>query len=132
MRFLIAAAVAFFAFMPVAFADTSATPEFGYGALLLRMVIGLGAVCLIAVLALKYGLARFAPAANDSGKLEVIDRLSLEPRRSIVVVRVAGQAVVVGMSDAGMQTLAQMPLSEFEDEPPKMFHVKHSTESEAA
>lgn len=132
MRFLIAVLATFFAFVPMAYAEAATTPEFGYGALLVRMLLGLGAVCLIAVLALKYGLARFAPTSNDSGKLEVIDRLSLQPRQSIVVLRVAEHAVVVGLSDAGMQTLAQMPLSDYEGEPTKMFHVKHSTDSEAA
>ena len=114
--------------------------ELNYGGLLLRMVLGLIAVCAIAALVLKYGLGRLAPQGSVSKHLEILERAPLEPRRSLIIVRVADRALVVGSSEHGLQTLTELPYAnlvgegvEFEqvlgEADPKMFHVKQSEEA---
>jgi flagellar protein FliO/FliZ len=81
----------------------------GYGAALLRMVISLALVCGVAWLALKWGAKRLAaPTGASADRMRVIARLPIEPRRSVVVVRVGQRTLVLGSSEAGLETLAEL------------------------
>ena len=87
----------------LAFAQAKAppTPPTGYGTILLKMVLALGVVCLLAVLALKYGLKRFLPTTAGLQNMEIIARMPLEPRRAVVVVRVGPKHLILASSEAG-------------------------------
>jgi flagellar protein FliO/FliZ len=71
---------------------------------------------LAAVLALMGGLLYFVKrfalpgtgAARMPVQVDVLGRRSLQPKKSIVVVRVAGKVLVLGVSDHGMQTLTEL------------------------
>ena len=86
-------------------------PE-GYGSLLLKLVISLGAVCLLAYLAIRFGLKRLMPDASRGGKMEVLGRLPLEPRRTLLVVRVGKKHLVLASSEAGVHPVAELSADE--------------------
>ena len=72
-------------------------------AAVLVVVIGLGALVLHA--------ARRAGVARSSGPLELLARLPLEARRSVYVVRVLDQVLILGASEAGLSKLGELPES---------------------
>ena len=84
----------------------------GYGALLLRLALGVGVVCLIAWIALKYGLKRLLPDASAGAGMRVIARLPLEPRRSLLVVEVAGRHLVLALSEASCALVTELSVEE--------------------
>lgn len=72
-------------------------------AAVLVVVIGLGALVLHA--------ARRAGVARSAGPLELLARLPLEARRSVYVVRVLDQVLILGASEAGLSKLGELPES---------------------
>ncbi len=93
----------------IALASDGAAPPSGYGPLLLEMVLVLGGVCLLAWVSLRWGLKRFvAPDRHSSGAMEVLARLPLEPRRSLLVVRVASRCLLLSSSENGVETVAEL------------------------
>lgn len=102
--------------------DPSALPsDTGMGSLfakLLQMMFVLGLVCVLAYLVLGKGLPKLmslSPAARRGmiaapprGVVEVVDRLPLDPRRSLVVVRVGKSYFLVGVSEQGMTLLSRL------------------------
>lgn len=72
-------------------------------AAVLVVVIGLGALVLHA--------ARRAGVARSAGSLELLARLPLEARRSVYVVRVLDQVLILGASEAGLSKLGELPES---------------------
>jgi len=90
------------------------TPPGGHAWVLLKMVFVLAGVCLLAFASLKWGLKRFvAPDGARSG-MRVVTRLPIEPRRSILVVRVGPRHLVLGSSEAGIQPLGELSAEEAE------------------
>lgn len=90
-------------------AADGATAPGGYGILLFKMVFVLGGVCLLAWVSLRWGLKRFvAPDRHRGGAMEVLARLPLEPRRSLLVVRVASRCLVLSSSETGIETIAEL------------------------
>ncbi len=79
-----------------------------YGGILMRMILGLGAVCAIAFIALKWGLQRALMGKRDDQPIRVLARLPVEPRRSMMVIQVASRTLVIGASEAGMELVAEL------------------------
>lgn len=82
-----------------------------------KMILSLGAV-LALMFALVYVLKRFVmPGAQAPGQrldIEVLGRKALQPKKSVVVLKIADRVVVVGVSDSGMQTLTEFAADEIE------------------
>ena len=72
-------------------------------ALVLVLVIGLGWLATYA--------ARRAGVARAAGSLELVARLPLEGRRSVYVVRVLDQVLILGGSESGICKLGELPES---------------------
>ena len=70
-------------------------------AAVLALVIGLGALVTYA--------ARRAGVARSAGPLELLARLPLEARRSVYVVRVQDQVLILGASEGGLSKLGELP-----------------------
>jgi flagellar biosynthetic protein FliO len=68
--------------------------------------VSLGAVCLVAWLALKLLAGRGVGKA--SGAIRVVARCPLEPRRSVYVIEAAGRCFLVGVGDGPMAVLAEL------------------------
>ncbi|MFU8805783.1 MAG: FliO/MopB family protein [Bradymonadaceae bacterium] len=80
----------------------------GYGLLLLRMMLMLGVVCGLAFISLRWGLKRFVDSGSNTRALHVVARLPLEPKRSLLVVRVASRHLLIGTSEAGLTNLGEL------------------------
>jgi flagellar protein FliO/FliZ len=78
-----------------------------YASYLLETLATLVVVCAMAALLL-YG-ARKLGVGRASGGLELLGRLPLDARRSIVLVKVGETAFVVGVGDGGMTKLGELP-----------------------
>ncbi len=77
------------------------------GDYLIESVIALSGVLALAVFLL-YS-ARRAGLGQASGPIQLLARLRLEARRSIYVVRVQDQVLIIGSSEAGLARLGRLP-----------------------
>lgn len=73
--------------------------------LVLMVIVGLAALFLVA--ARRAGLG----PGRGLGSIELLARLPLEPRRSVYVVRVLDQVLIIGASEAGLAKLGELPES---------------------
>jgi flagellar biogenesis protein FliO len=80
-----------------------------YGDLLVTSLVVLGAVCIAAFVVVRL-VGRFLATGRTRGAhlLDVVARLSLEPRRSLYVVEVAGKTLLVGTSEMGLSVLSEL------------------------
>lgn len=78
-----------------------------YASYLLETLATLLVVCAMAALLL-YG-ARKLGVGRASGSLELLGRLPLDARRSIVLVKVGETVFVVGVGDGAMSKLGELP-----------------------
>lgn len=76
----------------------------GYGTSLLQALLALGAVCLIAWWVLR-ALGRQGVGRARSGRIEVLERVPLDARRSLYLVRIGDRAWLVGAGDGASPTL---------------------------
>jgi flagellar biogenesis protein FliO len=74
-----------------------------------KLIVFLAAVVALAFVALRFWLPKLADAAGTTtGALQVAWRLSLEPRKTLYVVRAGSDYVLLAASDAGVQFLASL------------------------
>ena len=85
--------------------DPAALPSFGWDGIALSF-LSLGAVCLVAYLALRFLAGRGLGRA--SGGVRVLARCPLEPRRSVYLIEAAGRCFLVGVGDGPMALLAEV------------------------
>jgi flagellar protein FliO/FliZ len=80
-----------------------------YGWMMLRTLFVLGAVCALAYGLLRWGLKRFVPAGGaGKGRMEIVDRIGVAPKQSVLVLRVGSRYLLVGSSEAGLQNLGEV------------------------
>jgi flagellar protein FliO/FliZ len=73
------------------------------------MILALAAICAIAYVALRWGVRRFQDStALRAAGMRVVDRLGLEPRRSLYVVEVGGRYFLVGSSEGGLRLISEI------------------------
>ena len=87
-----------------------------------KMILSLGAV-LALMFGLVYVLKRFVMpgaqrAAQQPVTIEVLGRKALQPKKSVVVLKIADRILVVGMSEQGMQTLTELSSDELQQPGP--------------
>lgn len=90
----------------------------GFGRSFVEMLVVLGAVCLLAYLLLGKVLPRVlrVPTPTASGRLlTVLDRLPIDPRRSILVVKMGDEHFLVGSAEQGLTLLARLDPGEVRD-----------------
>ncbi len=81
-----------------------------YAGYIVQTIVTLVAVCAIAFVVL-YGARRLG-VGRPRGPIELVGLLPLDARRSIYLVKVAGQVIVVGASEAGFTKLGELPADE--------------------
>ncbi len=79
------------------------------GVYLVETIVALTAVVALCVLVL-YGARRLG-VGRPVGPIELLGRLPLEGRRSIYLVRVVDQVLIIGASEAGLRKLGELPSS---------------------
>ena len=83
-----------------------------YGSYVFETVLTLGGVSALAFVLL-YGARRIGMGRGTMTEgLELVGRLAIDTRRSVVLVRVGGQVFVVGVSEGGLMKLGEMAASE--------------------
>jgi flagellar biogenesis protein FliO len=80
-----------------------------YASYLIETLVTLVGVCAFAAVVL-YG-ARKIGIARDTGALELVGRLAIDARRSIVLVKIGETVFVVGVGDGGMTKLGELAAS---------------------
>ncbi len=83
--------------------DVAAVPS--YGASLLQTLAALVAVCVLAYVVLRHGLARAYGAGRGGGAMRIVERLPLDARRSLVLVAVGERLYLVGTGDGAAPSL---------------------------
>lgn len=77
-----------------------------YASYIVQTIVTLLAVCAIAFVVL-YGARRLG-IGRPRGPVELVGLLPLDARRAIYLVKVAGQVIVVGASEAGFTKLGEL------------------------
>lgn len=85
-----------------------------YGGYIVQTFVTLLAVCAIAYVIL-FGARRLG-VGRPKGPISLVGQLPLDARRSIYLVKVADQVIVVGASEAGFTKLGELPASSVPDE----------------
>jgi flagellar protein FliO/FliZ len=86
------------------------------GIYLIETLVALAAVAALCVLVL-YGARRLG-VGRPVGPIELLGRLPLEARRSIYLVRVVDQVLIIGASESGLRKLGELPRSALVDGEP--------------
>jgi flagellar protein FliO/FliZ len=81
-----------------------------YTSYLVETFVTLLAVCAVAFVVL-YGARRMG-MGRSSGGIELVGRLPLDARRSIVLVRVGAQVFLVGVADGGFTKIGEIAASD--------------------
>ena len=88
--------------------------EFGW--MLLQMFVVLGAVCALAYVLLRWGVKRLVAFDPDrAGRLQMVERLAVGPKRAILVVRAGDEFILVGSSETGFERLARLDAEAWEE-----------------
>ncbi|MFT5150729.1 MAG: flagellar biogenesis protein FliO, partial [Planctomycetota bacterium] len=92
--------------------DLEGLPNFGTQLVQMLLVLG-GMVAVLAVLA-KLLPRWLAPKGSNHGDglIEIIERRQIEPKKSLLLVRVAGRFHLIGLTEGGMTSLAGGDLDE--------------------
>jgi flagellar protein FliO/FliZ len=114
---------------------------------LLRLGLLVALVCVLAYAGLRLAARKYGGGSN--GGLTLVERVMVGPRRSLLLVRVGEKLILVGSSEAGLHTLAELDaedvataveqapverdfstvLSKVGRTTSRMFHVKQGEES---
>ena len=90
----------------------------GYGAALLQTLLALGAVSLLAWVVLRWSAKRGFGMGPSGGRLRVLERVPLDQRRALYLVRVGDRVLLVGAGEGASPTvLAELDPSELPPAP---------------
>lgn len=77
----------------------------GYGIALLQTLLALAAVCVLAWVVLRWGARRGFGTGALGGRVRVLERIALDPRRTLYVVKIGERVLLLGAGDGGSPTL---------------------------
>jgi flagellar biosynthetic protein FliO len=96
--------------LPTAFIQQG-RPPFDTGPSLLWMLVQtifmLAFICALAYIVIRL-LKRFGGAPASSNLIEVIDRVALDQRKGLYVIKVTGRYLLIGTSDNGVQLISEL------------------------
>ena len=88
-----------------------ATPSVGWLDILWMLVqtaIALGLVCGLAVLIFRYILPKLNVVSFNKSIVRVVDGASLDARKRLIVVEVAGKYMLLALSESGVQMVSEL------------------------
>lgn len=85
-------------------------------AALAQTLVTLAAVCALAWWTLRWA-ARRGVGRSPSGVITVLDRVALDPRRTLFVVRVGAKVLLLGGGDGGLSVLTELDPATLPAEP---------------
>ncbi len=112
----------FFLLTLLAQAESTAVPNFQNSSfdftwLFVKVIFVMVLVCAAAFGVIKYVIPHsHLIRKNKNSKIEILDRLSLEPKKNLYVLKVAQKILLVGITDHSMQTLVEFDQKDFKDE----------------
>lgn len=83
--------------------------------LLLQTFIALGLVCGLAVLVFRYILPRLNVVTFNKSIVRIVDGASLDSRKRLIVLEVAGKYMLVAVSESGVQLISELDGESVED-----------------
>lgn len=87
----------------------------GFGAQLARTSLALLMVCVMAWWLVRYAARRgMLGAPAHSRHMTVVERVALDARKALHLVRIGKRILVVGASDEGLRTLAELTVDELD------------------
>ena len=89
----------------------------GYGWYLAQTLLALLVVCALAYTVLRWGVRRLYGGATGGGRVRVLERVPLDPRRTLYLVEVGGKVLLLGAGDGAMTTLAEIDPATLPAEP---------------
>ena len=90
-------------------AESSEAPMEGTGYLLFKTLVLLGVVVAVIYLTLNVGARKLMKLTPDKGALvRIVERVAVEPKKSLYVVEVAGGYLLVGSSESGFSSLGTL------------------------
>ncbi len=92
-------------------------PPPSLGAALAQTLLTLGAVCALAWWVLRWA-ARRGVGRSPAGVITVVDRVALDARRTLFVVRVGTKALLLGGSDSSLTVLSELDPTTLPDAAP--------------
>lgn len=105
-------------------ADSAPPPnEFMFDSfwLIVKMILILGAVCILAWLSLRWLLPRiYGNRGEPGGRISVLESYRLEPRRMLYLVKADGQHLLVASSERGVHLLTRLDQSGPPPAPPSI------------
>jgi flagellar biosynthetic protein FliO len=90
--------------MPALLQASHAVPG-GYGAALLQTLFALAGVCVLAWVVLRWGAQRGFGTGRLGGNLRVVERIPLDPRRALYVVKAGERVLLLGVGDGAAPVL---------------------------
>jgi len=98
--------------------DSAADLPGGYGVALLQTLLALVAVCILAWVVLKWASRRGLGLGAGGGRVRVLERIALDPRRSLYLVKVGDRVLLIGAGDGGAPAmLAEVDAASLPPEP---------------
>lgn len=82
--------------------------------MLLQTLLALGLVCGLALVVFRFVLPRLGAMKQKRSMVRVIDRVGLEPRRSLYVIETGGKWLLIGVSEAGVQLVSELDAAQSE------------------
>lgn len=90
----------------------------GYGVALLQTLLALAAVCILAWTVLRWSAGR-GLSGLGGGRIEILERAHLEPKRTLHLVRIGARTFLIGSGESGPPAiLAEIPSSELPEAKP--------------
>ena len=83
--------------------------------MLLETLLALGLVCGLAYLVFRLLLPRLSTIRSANSMVRVVDRVGLDPRKSLYVVEVAGRWLLIGASEAGVHLVSELDAQSAEE-----------------
>lgn len=77
----------------------------GYGIALLQTLFALAGVCVLAWVVLRWGARRGFGMGALGGRVRVLERVALDPRRTLYIVKVGERVLLLGAGDGGSPAL---------------------------
>jgi flagellar protein FliO/FliZ len=76
--------------------------------LLVQTAIALGIVCGLAILIFRYILPRLNVVSFNKSIVNIVDGASLDARKRLIVVEVAGKYMLLALSESGVQLVSEL------------------------
>jgi flagellar protein FliO/FliZ len=76
--------------------------------LLVQTAIALGIVCGLAILIFRYILPRLNVVSLNKSIVNVVDGTSLDARKRLIIVEVAGKYMLLALSESGVQLVSEL------------------------